>query len=352
MEIMARLMTLMGIPSSPSLQAFLAVISTLLIAVIIDLALTRIFRRFARFTETDLDDRIIDLLRRPLFVTVMMVGVLISVSYLKPSVQFLFYAEGVLYSAVTLLWSFIIIRICNLVIEFAVSNMSDVTGLRKEIIPLVENLLLIVLLIGALFVILAIWKINLTPLLASAGIAGAIVALAAKDTVANFFGGISIFIDRPFKITDYIVLDGKERGEVVSIGIRSTRIRTRDDSLITIPNSAIANARIINESAPIPRFRIRTPAAVAYGTDIELVQKILLEIAEGNENVIGSPAPRVRFREFGDSALKFELLCWVKEPALRGRTIHEINCAIYKRFNEDGIKIPFPQRDIYLHQEE
>ncbi|MDH4232145.1 MAG: mechanosensitive ion channel, partial [Nitrospirota bacterium] len=208
----------------------------------------------------------------------------------------------------------------------------------------------IAIIIAALMVVLSLWKVNITPLLASAGIAGAAVAFAAKDTIANFFGGISVFVDKPFTIGDYIVLDKGERGEVVAIGVRSTRIKTRDDIQITIPNSVIANTKIINESAPVPNFRVRIPVSVAYGSDIDLIERILLDIAAGNENVLPEPSPRVRFREFGESSLNFELLCWAKEPALRGLTIHHLNSAIYKKFNETGIRIPFPQRDVHLYQ--
>ena len=157
-------------------------------------------------------------------------------------------------------------------------------------------------------------------------------------------------MDRPYKIGDYIVLGTGERGEVVSIGVRSTRMKTRDDVLIAIPNSIIANSKIINESAPVPNFRVRVAVSVAYGSDIDLVEKTLLEIASNNGNIMPEPAPRVRFREFGDSSLNFELLCWAQEPAVRGLTIHELNSAIYKKFNEIGITIPFPQRDLHIYQ--
>lgn len=243
------------------------------------------------------------------------------------------------------------IKISNIVIEGAVYRVSDATGLSKDIVPLAENVSRIAIAVAGLMVILSIWKINITPLLASAGIAGAAVAFAAKDTLANFFGGISVFADKPFKIGDYIVLDKGERGEVVAIGVRSTRIKTRDDILITVPNSIIASTKIINESAPVPNFRVRIPVSVAYGSDIDIVEKTLTETALENANVLKEPEPRVRFREFGESGLLFELLCWAKEPALRGLTVHELNCAIYKRFNKLGIRIPFPQRDVHIHGE-
>ncbi len=137
----------------------------------------------------------------------------------------------------------------------------------------------------------------------------------------------------------------------MKIGIRSTRIKTRDDILISIPNSIIANTKIINESAPVPNFRIRIPVSVAYGTDINKVEDILLGIASKNENILITPKPRVRFRTFGESSLNFELLCWAKEPAIRGKTIHEINKEVYNKFNEADITIPFPHRTVYIREE-
>lgn len=347
---MTGLVESLGISSSPYVNAALSVLTFLLIAKLADLLLDKFLRKFTRFSKTDIDDKIIDLLHRPIFFTIIIIGTVFAIAYLKPTPDILLYSSGILYSLLTVIWCVTIIRISNLIIEHTVYKVSDVTGLSQDVIPLVENISKIVLIVAAMMVILSIWKINITPLMASAGIVGAAVAFAAKDTIANFFGGISVFVDKPFKIGDYIVLDKGERGEVVAIGVRSTRIKTRDDTLITIPNSIIANSKIINESAPVPNFRVRIPVAVAYGSDIDLVQTTLLELVKDNKNVLADPAPRVRFREFGDSSLNFELLCWAKEPSLRGLTVHELNCAIYKKFNELGIKIPFPQRDVHLQQ--
>jgi MscS family membrane protein len=206
----------------------------------------------------------------------------------------------------------------------------------------------VVVIIAGLLWLLSIWQISLTPLFASAGIAGIAVALAAKDTLANFFGGISIFMDNTYKVGEYIILDTGERGEVVEIGIRSTRIKTRDDVLVTIPNSIIANSKIINESAPIPRFRIRVPVGVAYGSDLAKVENVLLAVADGNSNIEKDPEPRVRLRAFADSSVNFELLCWVKDPRDKGLEVHNLLKAAYKVFEEQSITIPFPQRDVHI----
>ncbi|WP_041722369.1 mechanosensitive ion channel family protein [Maridesulfovibrio salexigens] len=194
--------------------------------------------------------------------------------------------------------------------------------------------------------------IPVTAIFASAGIAGVAVALAARETLANFFGGVSIFLDRPFRAGDYIVLDNGDRGEVKAVGMRSTRIQTRDDIMITIPNSVITNGKVVNQSRPHPHFRVRIKLGVAYGSDVDKVEELLMMSAEKNALTINEPAPRVRFRKFGDSALEFELLCWAARPHDRGRLIHELSRDIYKTFNAEGIVIPFPQQDVYLHKVE
>jgi len=349
---MTELIRSLHITDSSYLNALIALVAFIVLAWFVDIFVDKVLRKFTHFTKSDLDDRVLDMVHRPLFYSVILVGILVVIIDFNPSEKTLFIMKGGLYSILTFLWGITVIRTGNTIIEHSVSTVQDTTGLSKDVVPLVENLLLIVVIIGGAFLIMTIWQINVTPLLASAGIVGVLVALAAKDTVGNFFGGISIFIDKPFTIGDYVVLDGKERGEVVTIGIRSTRIKTRDDILITIPNSIIANSKIVNESAPQPQFRIRIPIGVSYGSDIELVQKTLLEIANDNKNVVKDPEPRVRFRTFGDSSLNFELLCWTYEPALRGVTIHELNCAIYNTFKKTGITIPFPQRDVHLFNEQ
>jgi MscS family membrane protein len=155
-------------------------------------------------------------------------------------------------------------------------------------------------------------------------------------------------MDNTYKVGEYIILDSGERGEVVEIGVRSTRIKTRDDVIVNIPNSIMANSKIINESAPIPRFRIRVPVGVAYGSNLEKVEEILLAVTNANENIEKHPEPRVRLRTFADSSVNFQLLCWVKDPRDKGLQTHNLLKAAYRAFDEQGINIPFPQRDIHI----
>jgi len=159
--------------------------------------------------------------------------------------------------------------------------------------------------------------------------------------------------DSPYKEGDYINLDTGERGYVKNIGLRSTRIMTRDDIEITIPNAVIANSKIINESGgPYEMERVRVNLSVAYGTDIQLVRELLMNIACSSDEVCNDPLPRVRFREFGDSGLIFQLLFWIEKPEMRGRVTDSINEMIYKKFMDEKIEIPFPQRTLHIKKQD
>ena len=126
-----------------------------------------------------------------------------------------------------------------------------------HVLGILSNLVTLLVLMGGAFLLLHVWHISLTPLLASAGLVTAAMALASREALSNLFGGISIILDRPFYVGDYINLESGERGEVVHIGLRSTRVLTRDDILISVPNSVLANSRVINETQQVPRMRVR-----------------------------------------------------------------------------------------------
>ena len=319
-----------------------------LLAKVADLFIDRVLKKLTAYSRISFDDALINFAHRPICWTIFLLGLqhaLLLQAYAAPWGTIL---PAVLKSAMLLIWFAALFRFINWVAEENADRVMEQGKIGADLFLLLKNVMRVVAVAAGLLWLLAIWKVNLTPLFASAGIAGIAVALAAKDTLANFFGGISIFADKAFKVGDYIILDNAERGEVVEIGVRSTRIKTRDDVLITIPNSVLATTKIINESAPIPRFRIRIPVGVAYGSDVDQVEEILLAVALGNDQVAKEPEPRVRMRGFGESSLDFELLLWVDDPSLKGLVTHHLLKAIYKAFAEQKITIPFPQRDVHL----
>jgi len=253
------------------------------------------------------------------------------------------------FTALLLAWGRAWFRATKAILLALESDSTRFPMFQQRTVPLYE--MTIKLLLFSLFVYLffLVWGIDATAWVASAGVIGIVVGFAARDTLANLIAGVSIVADAPYKIGDYIVLDSGERGLVTHLGIRSTRVLTRDDVEISIPNAVIGSARIVNESGgPWVRHRIRIPVGVSYNSDMDKVVEVLDDIAAQNKQIVLEPAPRVRARAFGDSSINVELLCWVKHPADRGVVTHELILQIIKRFREEKIEIPFPQRDLHV----
>lgn len=317
------------------------------IAVALSLLIGKVAKRLAHFTSSDLDNKIIDCLHPAVSWTIIGLAMIQSLTDLNIQDKSAQLFTMICLTIILLSWIIDLRKAAHISIKHFTEKSK---GVGQDLLLLIHKLFMIVIVLLGIFLLLEIWKVNLTPFIASAGIAGIAVAMAAKDTLANFFGGISLFLDKTYKVGDYIIVDDKDRGEVVSLGIRSTRILTRDDVLVTVPNNILANSRIINETAPYPRYRIKIPVGVAYGTDLDLVEKVLLSIASKNSTILASPAPRVRVRALADSSVNFDLLIWVSDPRQRGLMTHEFLKSIHARFLEEGINIPFPQVDVHLEK--
>ncbi len=339
------------VPDNAYLRA--AVIAGVFVAVakLADKLICRSARLWTRRTATDLDDRFIDIMHRPIFVTVVLIGFTIATNELELPPTAASFTLASLKSIGVLVWLTFMFRFTKLILSVFSRYKNRFTFVQTRTLPLLNNVANLVLIGAATYVFFLAWKIDVTAWLASAGIIGLALSFAAKDTLANLFAGISILADAPYKMGDFVVLESGERGQVTHIGIRSTRLLTRDDVEITVPNGIMGNTKIINESGgPHEKHRVRIKVAVAYGSDIDVVRSILTEIATTHSGVCDTPEPRVRFRSFGDSGLDFELLCWVAEPVLRGRLKDTLNSAVYKRFLDEGVEIPYPKHDLYIRE--
>jgi small-conductance mechanosensitive channel len=303
-----------------------------------------------RRTTTTLDDSFITLIHRPIRVTVVLVGLWLATERLQLPVRPAGWIIAALKTLGTFVWALFAIRFVSLFLKHF-SDDEGPTLVEPRTRPLFDNLAKTVFIGLAIYFTFLFWGINVSAWLASAGIVGIAVGFAAKDTLANLFSGIFILADAPYQMGDYINLDSGERGEVTHIGIRSTRLLTRDDVEVTIPNAVIANAKIVNETGGRwPKERIRVNLSVAYGSDVDRLREVLMEIATKHPKTCDDPEPRVRFRTFGESSINFQLMFWIEEPALRGRVLDALNTAIYKRLREEGIEIPYPKRDLYIRQ--
>ena len=346
--------TLLDLGNNPYLQALGVILVSLVLAKLADWIFTRGLTRLTQKTPSEIDDQMMEMIHKPIFYSVLAAGLGVAVTLVELPAPFQFIGFGLIKTLVVLIWLILGIRLILLILDWMTLHPERFHVVQPDTKPLFDIAARVILVGGALYFLLISWNVDVTAWLASAGIIGIAIGFAAKDTLANLFAGVFILADAPYKIGDFIVLDGGERGRVSKIGIRSTRILTLDDVEITIPNATIGNSKIINESGgPYLKYRNRLPVGVAYGSDIDLVRKILLEVAQEAAKEGGvalDPEPRVRFRGFGDSALLFELLYWIKEPALKGRIQDLLNTLIYKALAEASVEIPYPKRDLYVKE--
>ena len=333
----------------PLMLGLLIVVFGYLFGKVLQWLVTKSLQRITAKTSTDLDDRLIQLLTAPIMQTSVTLALILVVMIPDVSSNFDQVIIRILVSLLLIFWGKAWFRATHMALEAMGAHPERFKAFQPRTTPLIEMGFKLFMLSVFAYVFMSIWGIDGTAWLASAGVIGIAVGFAARDTLANLISGVSIVADAPYKIGDYIVLDTGERGVVTSLGIRSTRLLTRDDVEVSIPNAVIGNAKITNESGgPWIKHRIRIPIGVSYGSNTEKVVALLEEIARGCTGIVESPAPRVRMRAFGPSSLDFELLGWITHPEMRGRVRHELLMEIDRRFREEDIVIPFPQQDVHI----
>lgn len=198
------------------------------------------------------------------------------------------------------------------------------------------------------FIALQVNNVNLSSLAVIAGAIGVGVGFGLQNVINNFVSGLIILAERPIAIGDRIEV-GSVAGQVVKINLRSTTVVTNDNIAIIVPNSDFTSHAVTNWSHGDARVRIRLPVGVAYGTDPEKLRELLLEVAKAHPKVLTQPGPDVFFNGFGDSSLDFELGVWTAEMSSKPRRFRsDLYYAIEKKLRENGVEIPFPQRDLHL----
>jgi small-conductance mechanosensitive channel len=336
----------------PWTKGSVVMVVTFTFASVVSWMIFKLLKIVAKKTKSQLDDRLLSIIRAPIYYSLLITGFTTGTGLMPISKQLSLYIANGFQSIGVLIWTIALIRISKIIMnQLAWGKMYRFRLIRPQTLPLFDNLGKLLIIALALYITFQVWGVDMTAWLASAGVIGIAIGFAAKDTLANLFSGVFILADTPYKIGDYIVLDSDQQGKVTHIGIRSTRILTRDDVEITIPNAIMGNSKITNQSGgPHPKFRIRLKIGVAYGSDIDKVREILVEIATKEPLITRSPTPLVRFRSFGASSLDLELMGWIEEPELCGRTLDKLNTTIYKRFNQENIEIPYDKQDLYIKE--
>ncbi len=313
----------------------------------------RALHRWAARTDTHLDDLIIKMIKGPSLFWALAVG-LYGILEAAPIPGNLAKFAHTLLSAVVILsvsWALANL-LAGLITYYADRVRLDVpvTGLGRTLTKV------LVLLLGG-FILLNSLGISITPLLTALGVGGLAVALALQDTLSNLFAGLHILIEKSIRVGDYVKLDSGQEGYVVDIGWRTTRIRMLPNNMIIVPNAKLAQAIVTNYYLPEKRMALLVPISVSYGSDPEHIERVLVEEAKKATSevpgLLADPPPFVRFIPgFGDSSLDFTLICQVEEFVDQYLAQHELRKRIFKRFREEGIEIPFPQRTVHVRYED
>lgn len=350
------------LPLPPLLQMVAGIVGiillTILFASMARLILSLIAQRIARRTRTDLDDRLLAGIKRRVPHLVFIIGAVALFNYLEHisegGAPVLFRTvDGALFVVGVYIVTVMIVGVISTLLSWYSENIASrtETTLDDEFVPLADRVIKIIGYVLALLIILDHFNVDIMGLVAVLGIGSLAIALAAQETIANMIGGFVVMIDRPFRVGDRVRLGDGTTAVVNQIGIRSTKFRTFDNTLIIVPNAELMKSTVHNLTYPYPRLRVQIDVGVGYDSDIDQVRQVMLGEANNHSIVLADPKPSWYFLEFGDSSLNVSLRCWVADPSERFRTASELREGILNRFREEGIEIPFPQRVVTMSPE-
>ncbi|HSL92336.1 MAG TPA: mechanosensitive ion channel family protein [Candidatus Limnocylindrales bacterium] len=332
--------------------ALVALAATAALCVIRALTL-RLFRKWAEKTEARIDGILVGALRTPSLYWCLAIGIYSGVAVSDLPDRHLTYIS----KAVQVL---IILSITIAATHLAGRLLGEY--IRKSELPvpatgLAQGIIKGSILVVGFLVILSAAGISITPILTALGVGGLAVALALQDTLANLFAGIYILAEKSIRVGDFVRLESGQEGTIEDITWRTTRIRMLPNNMVVIPNHKLTQSVLTNYSLPDKRMSLLIPVAVSYSSDPDKVERVLAEEAKKAvgeiSGLLGDPAPFVRFIPgFGDSSLDFTLICQVGEFVDQYLVQHELRKRILRRFREEGIEIPFPQRTVHLKGED
>jgi MscS family membrane protein len=334
-----------------SISLGLIVITLVLGHPILTFILDRVIKKLTKSTKSNLDDLVLGAVRTPLFWLIFFIVFQFALDRLDFVVERMDFNLDNLYFTLYILVTFIIIvRLVNALIgwygkEIAPKTDSD---LDEQLVPFLRRIVVILLVVIFAIIILGRFDVEVSGLVTTLGIGSLAVALAAQATLSDTISGFMIMFDRPFRIGDRIEIQDLDTwGDVVDIGLRSTRIRTRDNRMVIVPNSLIGKSLVVNYSFPDTRYRIEIELGVAYGSDIEEVRKTIIDAVRRVEGVLQDKKVEALLLRFGDSALIFRVRWWIDSYVDTRRMFDRVNTAIYHALSEAGIEMPFPTQEVF-----
>ena len=318
---------------------------------LLSLLFAKVFARIAARTPSSIDDRLVVAWKRPLTYLLFLVGAYGAAHRLPVRPEPLRYVDGVLFTAAVLLLALAVMRGFSLLIEWYLTQTKAAGShaLATEFAPLFSKLGRIFITLVAVTILLQHLGVNVASLVVSLGVGSLAVGLAAQDTLANMFAGFTLMLDRSFRVGDRVQLATGELGDVETIGMRATRIRTTDETLLVVPNSILVKERLVNLTQPTRSVTTKAEISVAFGADLGTVEKLLVEAARASDLVDADRTPAVLVNRFGDHSIDLTVVFWVRDYMDQAACRSEVLEEIYRRLLEARIAQPLPARRI-IHE--
>ncbi len=352
------------------IASIVLVFLSILAAKIFSFLLKKIIKPFVERSKTQLDDKILEAGESAVFRLIILAGFYLAINNLRYSYflyeenaharfnksypyidKILLLADNLLYLALILVILLLAYRFITVLFDWYAEkvNAGENRNLSGSLFPLLKKISKIVITVLAVIVILSKFDVNISAFIVSLGVGSLAIALAAQDTLSNMIAGFIIMIDRPFRIGDRIKY-GNDIGDVVEIGIRSTKILDFENNLVIMPNNEIVKSKIVNLTYPNIFTTVVIDVGVAYGSDLKKVKKIMLKAADNHPLISKSSPANVFLMSFGDSSLNFRLAARTDDYRNAFIAQCELREIIYEEFNKAGIDIPFPQRVIHMRK--
>ncbi len=332
------------------LTSFGIIFGTVIIGKIVYWICGTVVRKVTAKTDTRLDDILVDMLEEPLVFAITLGGIWYALSRLSLSATTKGWVAGILSFTVVMCLAWLITRLADSLFKEFLAPLAEHsnTDLDDQLLPLARKATKIIVWSLAFIVAANNAGYNVGALIAGLGIGGLALAMAAKDTVSNVFGGFTVFTDRPFVVNDRVKVLGFD-GHIREIGVRSSRLETLEGRMVTIPNATFQDTAVENVTVE-PTRKIPTELGLTYDMSSAQMRRaieILRDIADSHEGI--NDATKCAFTGFGDSAMLITFIYYIIKDADILQTQNDVNLAILERFTAEGLDMAFPTQTIYSH---
>ncbi len=325
--------------------------ATWLAAQIYLLLVDKLFHKWASRTPTKLDDKVWETVRRPGYLMIFLVGLYGVVHRYHFALRD--FIDGILFVIAVFLVVYTVIKILEDVLDWYVQRPGqapEVEQGKSQLALVADKFAKIFLVAIGIIIVLDRFRIDIKSILVTLGVGSLAIGLALQDTLANMFGGFTILLDRPFRVGDRIQLQTGELGDVQYIGLRSTTILLPDHNLLVIPNAILVKNMVTNYSYPDSRARVVIEVGISYQNDVDEAKRLMLEAAQENPDVLGSPEPSAILDSFSESALKVTLTSHIKSFKDASTVKDRLNTVILAKFRIAGIEVAFPIQTVRLEK--